>query len=75
MNTKKEALIVRTIHPSRGYSVTVETRDGRGHDNLGWRHRDLLSVQGAADLVASERRDLKRRGYDVEVADREASAA
>lgn len=74
MNTKS-ALIVRTIHPSQGYSVAVETWDERGHDSLGWRHRDLLSVQGSADLVASERRDLERRGYDVEVADCEARAA
>ncbi|MGW9820508.1 hypothetical protein ACUXK4_003079 [Methylorubrum extorquens] len=75
MTATKEALIVRTIHPSLGYSVHVETWDENGHDNLGWRHRELLTTQGAADLVASERSDLERRGYDVEVTDREVSAS
>ncbi len=71
----KQALITRTIHPSQGYSVSVETWDERGHDHRCWRRRELLTTQGAADLVASERRDLERRGYDVEVTDREARAA
>ncbi|SOR30657.1 protein of unknown function [Methylorubrum extorquens] len=71
----KEALIVRTLHPSCGYSVSVETWDERGHDYLGWRHRDLLGAEHASALVDSERKRLERDGYDVEIDNREASAA
>ncbi|WP_342163130.1 hypothetical protein [Methylobacterium sp. SD21] len=73
--TTKTALIIKTIHPSHGYSVSLETWDERGHDHHGWRHRDLLNAERASALVADERRDLERDGYDVEVTNREASAA
>lgn len=71
----KEAIIVRTIHPSRGYSVHVETWDERGHDNTGWRHRDLLSAPGATAVVEAERHYYQVHGYDVEVTDSEVSLA
>ena len=71
----KQALIVRTIHPSQGFSVSVETWDDGGHDNLGWRHRELLSTKAAAAVVEAERHYYEVHGYDVEIAHREASLA
>ncbi|MGW9821992.1 hypothetical protein [Methylorubrum extorquens] len=73
--TTKEALIVRTLTPSVGYAVSVETWDERGHDNTGWTHRELLNAAQASDEVVRLRSEYERRGYDVDVADREASAA
>ncbi len=33
--TTKQALIIKTIHPSHGFSVSLETWDERGHDHHG----------------------------------------
>ncbi|UYW28342.1 hypothetical protein OKC48_07455 [Methylorubrum extorquens] len=75
MIAKKEALIVRTLTPSVGYAVHVETWDERGHDNTGWTHRELLNAQRASDEVVSLRSEYECRGYDVDVTDREVSAS
>ncbi|WP_375274359.1 hypothetical protein [Methylorubrum thiocyanatum] len=69
----KEALIVWTLKPSVGYVVHVETWDERGHDHSG--HTRPMSAERTSAYVASERAALERRGYDVEVTDREARAA